>query len=97
MRHVLSALSVLVLILMCSCGGNTEAQIIQASEANMLDYMTRLYPTGKLSIHCMGTDSDNNGYVSCDGTVSFLDKPNELPAQVAAECSYRGKGCKAKK
>lgn len=70
-----------------SVGACTPAQVQEMSERNAKTYAAKM-GIKYTGMNCSTTDSDGDGYVSCD-----LNTPTGI---VSIECALWGSGCKAK-
>jgi len=84
MRNIIATITFLLLLSVPSCG-NGEA------EDHALEYARRL-GDGYVSVGCVATDSDDDGYVSC--TIKHRDTGEFFGVQCATGIASCASGCK---
>ena len=69
---------------------------VSASEEMAKVYLQKLYPSGTdIGAACVQRDTNNDGYLSCDGTVTINGQVQTASLECAAPWSLN-QGCKRK-
>lgn len=84
-------ISVVVIVVICGIGSFVFQGCTQRgakAEAEMREYVTKLYPNNPIvGVACTNVDTNHDGYITCAATISVGSGTSTVEKQINAECT----------